>query len=304
MGSIRFPYVPYDSTEYAETLKHIGHPMSIPGLPWPILIRDIPGTRCKDAVGPWPYGSSMEPSGLVEAIPRMKELGLVTLTACVRPDCSIKAEIHNHVGIETKLLKSHYLYDSTKPPPHWSSKTRANIAKGGRAWVIKDLDLRHEWPTVACFHERLASRISFSPMTHLPSAHFQLLANVPGVIGLGAWDNDGLGAALIAVQAGDRVHFHALTGDDRAYRKQAFYALFQVAIHQWGKDRILHLGGVPHASNGPGIAHFKGRFSNGRIPVYMTTLVIDPIAYTRLISRLGRFPFSPPYRSPSPMAAI
>ena len=83
--------LPYDSYAYANTLTHLGLPEVIEGLPWPIVVRPIPGSDRCDAVGPWPYGSAPEAGRMAAALPVLRTRGLVSLTAFLRPDCPADA---------------------------------------------------------------------------------------------------------------------------------------------------------------------------------------------------------------------
>src|SRR5207249_3699946 len=82
--------LPFDTFAYGKTLTHLGQPEMIAGLPWPVIVRPIPNSDRYDAMGPWPYGSPLDPSQWAVALPALRARGLVSLSAVFGPDCSLE----------------------------------------------------------------------------------------------------------------------------------------------------------------------------------------------------------------------
>lgn len=289
----------YDTAAYAATLSHLGMPFAVPGWQGCLLRCTIPAaTNVFDAISVWPYCSPPDSSQLPALRALLQAEGLVTLRAFCRPEVQLSTEPFQQAGFELSLLKEHFVFDSTFDEQPQSAKTRANIRRGQRLWQIELVSLADHQHTIAAYHEQLLQKKQFSAIAALPPTHFAALADVPAVQVLGAFDKEGLGAALITVHSAKSIHFHVVVGAERAYRNCAFYALYQEAITRWAPSHTLYLGGAPSSPNGQGIARFKSRFSNRCVPVYMLQTVLNPALCQQLVrSRpLRRSNWFPPYR--------
>lgn len=291
--------LPYDSYAYANTLTHLGLPEVIEGLPWPIVVRPIPGSDRCDAVGPWPYGSAPEAGRMAAALPVLRTRGLVSLTAFLRPDCPADAAALRLSGVQCVPLKEHFMYDARQTLPAHSKKTRYNIAAARRRWAVERLNLRTQWPALAALQQDLRQRRALSKFAQVEPAHFERLADVPGSDGLALFDQGEMVAALVVVRSAARVHFLALLGNEQAQRERAHYALYDAAATRWGSESLLCMGGAPSGEDGPGIDKFKRRFATSTRPVTLMTLILDPAACAELTARRHTPGYFPPYRTPA-----
>jgi hypothetical protein len=300
MGKIDFSIspLPYDTIEYSRTLAHIGTPVQIPELPAPLLARPIGETGLFDVFGPWPYSSPPENRLFREGIKWLAERGFVTMVAVFRPGLDQGAIKPNGPGISVSELKPHFMYDPEFPPLSLSSRTRQNISRGLRNWVIKRIELGIYWETIVGFHRDLATRRVMSSVTRVPAAHFQGLSSVPGITTLGAFDPQGLGGVLIAAESQNEIHFLHMVGEKKVYKTGAFYALVHTALSIWGKSCRIFFGGAPDGADSPGVSKFKKRFANRVLPVFMVNAVLDPVRYDCLAERKSTPGFFPAYRSP------
>lgn len=289
----------YDTAAYAATLSHLGTPFAVPGWEGYLLRCLIPGTTdVFDAMSVWPYCLPPDRSQLPALRAWLQAEGFVTLRAFFRPDAPLSLVHFQQAGFEVVLLKDHFVFDATLAEEPQSAKTRANIRRGQRLWQLELVSLADHQHTIAAYHEQLLQRKQFRAIAALPPTHFAALVDVPAVQVLGALDKEGLGAALITVHSAQSVHFHVVVGAERAYRNCAFYALYQEAITRWASSSTLYLGGAPSSPNGQGIARFKRRFSNRRVPVYMLQTVLNPALCQQLVSLRSpqQSNWFPPYR--------
>lgn len=291
--------LPYDLAVYAATLSHLGTPVAVAGWHGRLLKCAIPGVADRfDAMGPWPYGSPPQVEQLALLYHALQAQGFVTVRAFFRPDAPLCAAAWQQTGFTLVLLKEHFVFDPARDWPAHGAKSRYNIRRGRRLWCVEPLALADHYHTIAAYHEQLVHSRRFSTLAALPPAHFAALVDVPNVHVLGAWDKEGLGAALITVHDAASVHFHAIVGAARAYQCCAFYALYAAAIERWAASRTIYLGGAPSSPNGQGIAHFKARFANRRAPVYMMQAVLDAERCQQLVTAYpgASSTWFPPYR--------
>ena len=291
--------LPYDSFAYVNSLTHLGLPEVIAGLPWPIVVRPIPGSARCDAVGPWPYGSAPEASQMAAALSALRARGLVSLTAFLRPDCPVDIAALQRSGVQCVPLKDHFIYDARETLPARSKKTRYNIATARRRWAVERLNLPTHWPALAVLHQDLRRRRALSKFAQVEASHFERLADVPGADGLAVFDEGEMIAALVVVRSAARVHFLALLGNEQAHRERAHYALYDAAATRWGSESLLCMGGAPSGEDGPGIDKFKRRFATSTRPVTLLTVILDPVACAELTARRNTPGYFPPYRTPA-----
>ncbi len=290
----------YDHPDYADSFEHIGSRLTIQDGGMSMIKCLIPGRKeLYDAMGVWPYCTQPN-SILVNSIrDEMIDQGLVSYFGLFRPGHHVHVEAFRAAGFEIRMLKEHFVYDPSLPLKNYSPKTRYNINRGRRLWNIRLISLSDFHNEVADFHDTLASSRSLGRILNLKASHFAKLAQFKDVQVLGAFDAIGLGAVLVTVHDGQEVHFHALAGAERAYKNNAFYALYQESIEQWGKDCTLYMGGIPGSLNALGVARFKQRFSNRTAPIFMAQIILnqkicDSLFKYKLNNTLNWFP---PYRA-------
>ena len=280
--------LPYDRPEYAAALSHLGTAHTVEGWPAAVLHRPIPAAAGhRDAMGPWPYSSAPRAEALAGALRRLREDGLVTLRAVLRPDATPPHEALRANGVELLRLKEHFVFDPSLDHPEPGARTRRNLRRARRGWHVEAVAPADHADAVGDWHDALVARRGFGPIPALRRAHFGAIAGIGGFEALGAFDREGLGALLLVCHTRDSVHFHAVAGADRAYRTGGFYALYEAALRTWAGPRTLYLGGAPEGPDGEGIARFKGRFANRRAPVWMLAATLDAQACDRLRATLG-----------------
>ena len=291
--------LPFDTFAYGKTLTHLGQPEVIEGLPWPVFVRPIPNSDRYDALGPWPYGSPLDPGQVAVALAALRARGLVSLTAVLRPDCPAEVDALRHSGLEIMPLKEHFIYDAREPLPARSKKTRYNIAAARRRCTVERLDIGANWPALAALQQDLMGRRRLSKIARVEADHFERLVDVPGADGLAIFAKGELVAALVVVRSSAQVHFLALLGNERAHRERAHYALYDAAVTRWGGEHVLCLGGAPSGEAGEGIGKFKRRFATSTRPVSLLKIVLDPAACAELTASRNTPGYFPPYRTPA-----
>lgn len=274
----------YDTLRYSNTLSHLGKGLTLKNTEIPIIKRPISvGSNLHDAMGVWPYSSAPKIDSAMHLREQMVLENLVTYSAILRPDCVPNIELFKKIGFDLRVLKDHFVCDPKLPFPSYSPKTRFNIRRGMRLWDVHFISLEKYSNEVSVMHEALATARSFSKIVHLHPSHFSELALIGNVQVLGAFDEDGLGAALITIHHLDEVHFHVITGAERAYKNNAFYSLYNKALELWGKTKTIYMGGVPSGLNAMGIERFKQRFSNRKTPVFMIYTTLNQGIYQSLL---------------------
>lgn len=289
--------VPYDAPDYVHSLSHLGTPLVLPELPCGFVERPIPGSARRDAIGPWPYVTPWTRDEAALVVDRLRRRGNVTLSAVFRPDAPVDSDGLARVGIACRPLKPHYVREPGGRPPPPSRRTRRNLSRSRRHWAVGPVDLETAWAEVAEVHAAVSRRRpGMSTFTDPPADHFRVLASLAGMRALGAYDADGLGAALLYAESDSEIHCHLLGGGARSLRFGAAYTLFEHLESAAGAARTIYFGGAPAGPAGEGIARFKRRFATAERPVILATVILDEVACGALAKGRDAGGYFPPYR--------
>lgn len=282
--------LPFDSPHYAPALAYLGTPRVVAGVP--MVLRSIAGSDAVDAFGPFPYGSPPGDPGMFRR--ELSDLGVVTWTAVMRPGADARAS----EPFDPLSVKEHFIHRRAGPPLEHSPKTRTHIRRGTEYWSVELCPLGEVIDAVDRLHLELAVRAPLSRVARVDRAHFECLAAMTGIGCTVARANGKTSAFLIFAEADDEIHFHLTAGDANALRYDGMYAIFDFMARNFGATHDLFFGGTPAGANGKGVAHFKARFANARLPVLLARAVIDPGRCSQLVDRLGQYRWFPPYRDP------
>jgi hypothetical protein len=289
----------FDRDSYLTSLAHLGRLISVPGLPYPVLLRRIPNTRYEDAMGPWPYGSAPDTTGLPDTFAFLRDLGVITFTGFIRPDARFDRTMAERAGFAVAPLKPHFIVNESGMPLSFRRRTRRHLAMARRHWTIDLASLDAGHAAVAMrLHLDLQRRREMSAMTRMPAEHFLRLADTPGIAVLAARDSDGIGGLVIAACEADETHLLHFLVLEHALRTSASYLLMASAIEVWGRNGRVYLGGAPSGRDGPGIARFKARWANRTASVSLLTAILQEDTYRALGPEGSRTPFFPNYRNP------
>jgi len=282
--------LPFDQPDYAEALRHLGSPAVVAGRP--IVLRRIPESDAVDAFGPFPYGSPPEdPDGFRRGL---AESGAVTWTCVMRPG----AHPASISAFDPFTVKEHFVHLRDGPPLEASARTRRHVRRAMLRWTIALRPMPECVDMTARLHGQLEARAPLSRVARVDRRHFEILAGIEGFRCLVASAGGRECAFLVFAEAGDEIHFHLTAGDEEALRGDGMYALFDHMIRNFASTHDLYLGGTPAGANGEGVGRFKARFANGRKPVSLARVILDPRQCEQLVARLGRHRWFPPYRDP------
>lgn len=282
--------LPFDQPRYAQALRYLGDPATVAGRP--LVVRAIPGSDAVDAFGPFPYGSP--PRDAVAFRHALAQTGAVSWTCVMRPGTAPAA-------IETfdpLTIKEHFVHFRDGTPLQYSPRTRRHVRRARDAWSVGLRPLPESIDTMFHLHRVLERRAPLSWVTRVDRRHFEGLAEIEGFRCVAAALNGHDAAFLVFAESAEEIHFHLTAGDDLALRHDGMYAIFDHMLRTYSATHDLYLGGTPDGPNGEGVARFKARFANGRQPMQLARVILDPARCEQLIARFGRHRWFPPYRNP------
>jgi hypothetical protein len=256
----------------------------------PVLRRRIPGTDLHDGILSWPYVLA-DPGELAASL-EQDGSGLVSVTGTVLstnpppPDGSFVAR------------DAHYAFDPASGPIRYSPRTRAHIARGQRAhgdvmWSALASDVEVH----ALYQDAVRRYTLTGGFFDFPVEHFSFFAGRPGAEVVVIPGRDGPAAMACLLQSdGDTHVIHFVVGDT-GLRTDAGPVLAAALIERaTQRGSRVFFAGVPAAGR-PGLATFKARFTNTRVPVWLARIVLDVDTYQAL-SAQGETSYFPAYRDP------
>ena len=290
----------FASAAYLESLPHLGRPLQTAALPFPVAVREVPGTAHADAIGPWPYVPAPAPALLAPALDELRRLGLVSLTLMLAPDTG-PADIAAYaaLGVGLRPLKDHFVVDPQLPPAIVGPRTRRNLAIGARHWEVAEEAAPAELAeTAARLYAGLADRRILSDITRVPPLHFATLARLPGAVFLTARKGPLVGAMVIAARQAGRTDLLHLLIDQAHIATCPGYAVLGHVARDWSRQGPVYLGGMPDGPDGPGVGRFKARWSNRTSALLLATAILRPDTYAALAGDGGAAAYFPAYRRP------
>lgn len=285
---------PFDHAGFLNSLPQVGQPLEAD---LPILRRGgLPDGAC-DALGPLPYSQRLADAAPGSLRNRLQDHRLITFLTLLKPGTVVDRAAWEAAGFEVGPAAPHFVWEPGFRPLTHSAKTRHNVRRARHHWQVRELEIARHAEAMGALYSRLYARREMSAVLNYPRSHFELLAAVPGIEALGAFDAEGLGAFLLYARWRREVHCLHLAGAERSYRTGAAYALYQELWDREHAATTLYLGGAPRAVNGAGITKFKQRFSNTTRSPVMVRAVLDPAACRSLQEQRGCHAWFPPYRS-------
>lgn len=294
----------YGHEKYAESLSEFGTPHYLPKANGWILIRDIPGTPYRDAMGGYPLFVCEHWDRLSEDLDNLGDESVAVSIVTDPFGDSDGDELRRAFPDRVIEFKKHYVVELSVPEDKRTSRHHRYYARRGLEsvdverlrcpqealsdWVTlyAELVARHGIRGIALFSER-----SFAKQLTTPGITVFCARQGGEVVGMNLWYADN-----------DRAYLHLAAYDTRGYAAYASYALMQYAI-EYFRDRCLReltLGaGVGHEDRqDSGLARFKRGWSSTTRQVYFCGRIMNRRRYDELAASRGEADsdFFPAYR--------
>lgn len=288
---------------YAESLAEFGTPRLLPACGGSILIRDIPGSPYRDAMGCYPIFCCRRWQDIGHDIVELQE-ELVSLSLVADPFGDHSPEDLRRVFSTVVPFKEHYVVDLTLPIGAQSTRNhRRTVARANRAVHVErcpePLDLLGEWSQL---FDLLIARHRITGMKAFSRAAFERQLTIPGIVAFRATCGGETVGIHLWFEQGDVGYGHLGSTTARGHQVSASYALYDAAI-AWFAARLrwLNLGGAAGSSpgEGNGLVEFKKGWATGVRQAYFCGTVLNSDAYSKLAAADGSFrtDYFPAYRA-------
>lgn len=274
----------YAHPEYALSLREFGEPRELPRCGGWILVRKIPGTPYKDAMGCYPRFSCRDWINLHRDLEHVGS-DLVSLVLVTDPFAEVTSEYLTQCFSIAKPFKTHYIGDLSHPLNSFIRKIHRKNAR--RALEMMDVEVLTQpaqyldaWINL---YSNLISRHNIKGINAFSPNCFEVQLNIPGmVMFLGRKGGEIIGATLVLMR--DHVaYFHLSAYTSEGYKFRASYGTHWKALeYLCGQGiRYFDIGGMAGLEENPsdGLAEFKRGWSNERRTVYFCGHIFDQQKY-------------------------
>ena len=294
----------YQHPQYAKSLAEFGVPTELPSSQGWILVRDIAGTKARDAMGCYPLFSCRNWAGLSQDV---ESLGsdLVSLTLVTDPLGDYQLDDLKACFPDlVRPFKEHFIIDLHEPRERTVSKHHRRYARQAlrelAVEVVHDPEsFIDEWTVL---HGHLVKKHNISGIQAFSQRAFLTQFRTPGVVILRAMYGQRTVAAMMFFVQDGIVHAHVLGCSPEGYAQGALYAIIWHTFDFFDDSiRWCNLMGVPDG-DGPHIENirwFKQGWTRVTRTAYLCGRVLNRDKYDELaaLNSAGNTPYFPIYRA-------
>jgi len=294
----------YAHPKYALSLQEFGEPRELPHCGGWILVRPIPETPYKDAMGCYPLFACRDWTKLHEDLENIGS-DLVSLTLVTDLLSGVTPAYLEQCFDLVKPFKTHYVVDLSHPLQSFVGKVHRKNAH--KSLEIMDVEVcwqpaqyLDDWISL---YDDLISRHDIKGINTFSPKCFEIQLNIPGmVMFLGRREGEIVGATLVLIH--DQVaHFHLSAYTSEGYRIRASYGThWKALVNDYEQGiRYFNLGGTAGIKENPsdGLAEFKRGWSNEQRIVYFCGRIFDRQKYKSLCQQyaIANIDYFPAYRA-------
>lgn len=278
----------YAHPGYAASLAEFGTPRLLPRSRGSILVRDIPGTDARDAIGCYPLFACGDWSELGRDL---ADLGneLVALSLVADPFGGWTPEdLRRWFPDLARPFKEHRVVELARPFAAGVSRHHLRGVRGAlRHLAVDTLDhdareaFLDEWLSL---HRHLVARHRLTGIRAFSRTAFAQQLKLPGAVVLRARHGAETVAALFCLVHGGVAYGHVIAATPDGHRLGAGYALYWSALEYFtGRVAWVDFGGVPaDPASAPGLGRYKQGWSSTTRAAWLCGVILDRARYAEL----------------------
>lgn len=293
----------YALREYALSFGEFGEPHELPNYGGWILVRPIPGTLYRDAMGCYPLFVCRDWSRLHEDLKEI-ESELISLAVITDPFGTFDQSYLARCFEIVKPFKKHFIVDLRQNPESFVDRHHRYYAR--RSLRDMKVEICNEpiryadaWINL---YDSLIKRHKITGIRTFSNDGFRAQKQIPGLtLVIGKLGGEVIGGHIIVIH--DNVAYsHLAAFSEAGYKQNASYGIYWITLKYLAehKIRFFDLGaGAGIEENGEdGLAKFKKGWSNDRRAVYICGGIFREQKYNIICrgKNLGKTDYSPAYR--------
>jgi hypothetical protein len=297
-------FIGYAHPAYALSFQEFGEPRELPGCGGWIIVRPIPGTLYKDAIGCYPLFACRDWTKLHEDLEHVSS-DLVSLVLVADPFPKVGPAYLKQCFDVIKPFKTHYVADLSHPLENFVDRGHRYSARKSLKIMTVEVcsqpaQYLDDWIRL---YDNLIRKHDIRGINAFSHECFKIQLNVPGmVMVLGRLEGEIIGASLFLLS--DQVAYtHLSAYSSEAYKIRASYGIrWKALVYLYDQGiRYVDLGGMAGTKEDPSddLAQFKRGWSNGQRVVYFCGRVFDRHRYESICRQymITNADYFPAYRS-------
>jgi hypothetical protein len=283
----------YQSAQYAQSLAQLGTPLELPRSGGWLLVRPIPGSEHRDAMGCYPLFCCQN-WDLLEADLKELDTSLVSVSLVADPFGN-----HNESLLKRcfpdKLVsyKQHYVTDLKRPlydevPKNHLRNSRKALQKL-RVEVCAPADSAlDDWISL---YAVLIERHSITGQTRFSRRSFAAQLRVPGIVAFRCVSSRRTVGMSLWYTQGKIAYYHLGAYHEEGYEYRAAFGMFWTVISHFAQLGIEWLalgGGAGNNTDGSdGLSRFKLGWATGTRTAWLCGRIINYQAYEQILRHSG-----------------
>jgi len=294
----------YAHPRYAQSLEEHGEPRELPHSGGWVLVRRIPDTPYKDAMGCYPLFSCRDWTKLRDDLDHVGS-DLVSLALVADPFCVSGPDMLEQLFDYVRPFKTHYVTDLGHPLESFIDRSYRYNARSSLKVMDVEVSCQpaqylDEWIRL---YNNLIRRHHIRGISAFSPKCFELQLNIPGmVMVLGRREGEIVGATLVLIH--EQVAYSHLTAFcEEGYKIRASYGIYWKTLLYLQEQGIRYFehGGTAGIKEDPkdGLTNFKKGWSNERRMAYFCGRVFDRGKYESIcrMKQIAGLEYFPAYRA-------
>ena len=297
----------YLARRYAESLSHVGSPLTLPQSGSWAIQREIQGSAEYDAMGCYPLMACTDWRMLAADLAGLKST-LVSFTMVTDPLGDFDHNLLESTFPDLcKPFKQHHLVDlQGSYMAGISSNHLRNAKKAAKQLaIIREEKPIESLPSWESMYGNLIKRHQIEGVAAFSSTSFAAQFETPGLVVYSAFLNDQRVGMVVFYVMNNHVYYHLGAYREAGYDKKASFGIFRKAIDDFSQEDYTYLnmgGGAGMTEDAEdGLTRFKRGWSSEVMPAYLCGVVLNELKYEKLVTLRGNAasanPFFPAYRS-------
>ena len=286
--------------DYVASLREFGEPRVLPRSGGGLLLRRIPGSDLRDAMGPYPVFSCQDWTALGEDLDALA-LEVVTVTVGADPFGASRQDLEGAFD-RVVPLKEHYVADLSQDLNRLVKASHRETVRRAQRRVRVELHpdppgLLETWMDL---YGVLTVRHGITGIRAFSREAFARQLAIPGMTAFVAYEGPEVVCIDLWYQQGEVVQGHLAAASESGYGSRAMYATkWAMLEHFRTRARWVNFGGGAGTGEAAdGLTRFKAGWSSGTRTAFLGCRVLQPDAYARLVSAAGGDPaYFPAYRA-------
>jgi hypothetical protein len=281
----------YRHPAYCAALREFGTPQRLPHSNAWMLVRDIPRSEERDAMGCYPLFACANWDALPDDLEALRG-ELVSLVLVTDPFGHVDQGALAGCLDVLRPFKEHLVVDLGRAPDSFVSPHHQRNARKAAALVQVErcedpAAHAREWISL---YENLIAKHQIGGIARFSALSLEEQLRVPGIVMFRAVRNGETVGMLLWYEGEEVAYYHLGAYSDAGYELRASFALFDAALrHFRGRVPWLCLGAGAGASGADddGLTRFKRGWATGSRTAYLAGRILDPHAYDTLVQRNG-----------------